>query len=162
MESVRHFDCPSEGDVLEGVWDSTRFLAEAYSALADHRSLPAFKGRANPGEVHIPRVLIVGAGNTAMDVARLAGRLCAFAICADWMDRRFAPVRPDELKEAAAEGVDIRFLTAIDHLEGLGGQVAFAHLTRTRQKRATDTPRVVSHSPAKEQVDLVVMAIGMR
>jgi glutamate synthase (NADPH) small chain len=151
-----------EGDVLEGVWDSTRFLAEAYSALADHRSLPAFKGRASPGAVHIPRVLIVGAGNTAMDVARLAGRLGAFAICVDWMDRRFAPVRPDELKEAAAEGVDIRFLTAIDHLEGVGGRVAVAHLTRTRQERATDTPRVVSHSPAKEQVDLVVMAMGYR
>jgi NADPH-dependent glutamate synthase beta subunit-like oxidoreductase len=148
--------------VLEGVWDSTRFLAEAYSALADHRSLPAFKGRANPGAIHIPRVLIVGAGNTAMHAARLVGRLGAFAICVDWMDRRFAPVRPDKLKEAAAKGVDIRFSTAIDHLEGVEGRVAVAHLTRTRQDSATETPRVVSRRPAKEQVDLVVMAMGYR
>jgi NADPH-dependent glutamate synthase beta subunit-like oxidoreductase len=112
--------------------------------------------------VHIPRVLILGAGNTAMDVARLVGRLNAFAICVDWMDRRFAPVRPEKLKEAAAEGVDIRFSTAIDHLEGVDGRVAVAHLTRTRQERATQTPRVVSHSPVGEQVDLVVMAMSYR
>jgi glutamate synthase (NADPH) small chain len=153
---------PVDGGALEGVWDSTRFLVEAHSALADHRPLPVLGERTNPGVACVPRVLVVGAGNTAMDVARLARRLGAEAICVDWMDRRFAPVRPDELEEAAAEGVDIRFSTTIDHLEGVGGRVAVAHLNLTRQARATDTPRVVSHSPAKEPVDLVVMAMGYR
>jgi glutamate synthase (NADPH) small chain len=153
---------PVDGGALEGVWDSTRFLVEAHSALADHRPLPVLGERTNPGVASVPRVLVVGAGNTAMDVARLARRLGAEAICVDWMDRRFAPVRPDELEEAAAEGVDIRFSTTIDHLEGVGGRVAVAHLNMTRQARASDTPRVVSHSPAKEQVDLVVMAMGYR
>jgi glutamate synthase (NADPH/NADH) small chain len=153
---------PVDGAALEGVWNSTRFLVEARAALAEHRPLPVLAERANPGVVHAPTVLVLGAGNTAMDVARLARRLGAAVICVDWMDRRFAPVRPDELEEAAAEGVDIRFSTTIDHLEGVAGRVAVAHLNRTRQGSATDTPRVVGQSEAKEHVDLVVMAMGYR
>jgi glutamate synthase (NADPH/NADH) small chain len=153
---------PVEGGELEGVWDSTRFLVEARAALADHQALPVLKEQTSNGVVRVPTVLVVGAGNTAMDVARLARRLGASAICVDWMDRRFAPVRPDELEEAAAEGVDIRFSTTVDHLGGVGGRVAVAHLSPTRQNRATDTPQVVGHSPAQEHVDLVVMAMGYR
>jgi glutamate synthase (NADPH) small chain len=153
---------PVEGGDLEGVWDSTRFLVQARSALADHRPLPILRERADSGGAHAPTVLIVGAGNTAMDVARLARRLGASAICVDWMDRRFAPVRPDELDEAAAEGVDIRFSTTIKNLEGVGGRVTLAHLNRTRQTKASDTPKVVGHNPATLQVDLVVMAMGYR
>lgn len=153
---------PVEGGALEGVWDATRFLVEARTALAEHRSLPVLKERTEPGDERVPTVLVVGAGNTAMDVARLARRLGARAICVDWMDRRFAPVRPDELEEAASEGVDIRFSTTIDHLEGVGGRVGVAYLNRTRQVRATNMPRVVEHSAVQEQVDLVVMAMGYR
>ena len=43
---------------------------------------------------------MLGAGNTAMDVARTARRLGLRAVCVDWVDERFALARPDELDEA--------------------------------------------------------------
>ncbi|MHB1510800.1 MAG: FAD-dependent oxidoreductase [Acidimicrobiales bacterium] len=181
---------PVKGGDLEGVWDATRFLVEARAAVAEHRPLagltfsgrgaggpggPGVGGAQGPGgpdvggagvdsqqDGHAPTVLVLGAGNTAMDVARLARRLGAHAICVDWMDRRFAPVRPDELDEAALEGVDIRFSTTLGRLDGEGGRVATAVLDTTRQEAANRLPEVVGHETASVAVDLVVMAMGYR
>jgi len=97
-----------------------------------------------------------------MDVARLARRLGARAICVDWMDRRFAPVRPDELEEAILEGVDIRFSTTINHLENVEDGLVKAHLNLTEQKSAGEMPKVVAKLATTEVVDLVVMAMGYR
>ena len=153
---------PVEGGSHESVWDATRFLNESRTAIVEDRSFSDLIGRGDFKEDRIPTVLVVGAGNTAMDVARLARRLGARAICVDWMDRRFAPVRPDELEEAIAEGVDIRFLTTIDHFEGLEGQMVRAHLNRTQQKQAGKKPKIVEHLSSTETVDLVVNAMGYR
>lgn len=150
---------PVPGGDLEGVWDATRFLNDAFDAVTGKHQLPYLEGRESGKQ---PTVLVVGAGNTAMDVARLARRLGARAICVDWMDRRFAPVRPDELDEAAEEGVEIRFSTTLDHLEGKEGQVSLAHFNTTRQDRASALPKVVVRNAVTEQVDLVVMAMGYR
>lgn len=153
---------PVEGGALERVWDATRFLHEARSAVIANQSLSHLTREKNPGGVRIRTVLVVGAGNTAMDVARLARRLGARAICVDWMDQRFAPVRPDELEEATLEGVDIRFLTTIDHLESVGDGLVKAHLNLTHQKSAGEKPKVTMQLAATEVVDLVVMAMGYR
>ena len=153
---------PVEGGSLERVWDATRFLHEAQSAAVANRTLSDLTQEEDPSGVRIRTVLVVGAGNTAMDVARLARRLGARAICVDWMDRRFAPVRPDELDEASMEGVDIRFSTTIDHLEGTEGGLVMAHLNFTEQRSAGELPVVVSKMAATEVVDLVVMAMGYR
>ena len=153
---------PVEGGSLERVWDATRFLHEAQSAAVNNQTLSNLTKEENPNEVRIRTVLVVGAGNTAMDVARLARRLGARAICVDWMDRRFAPVRPDELDEASMEGVDIRFSTTIDHLESVDGGLVMAHLNFTEQRSAVELPVVVSKLAATEVVDMVVMAMGYR
>ena len=154
---------PVEGGDLEGVCDATRFLSQAQSALATHKPLGLLEEATARREDVPPTVLVLGAGNTAMDVARLARRLGANAICVDWMDRRFAPVRPDELSEAAEEGVEIRFSTTLERLEGESGHVVLASLTRTRQASAKELPAVVNGSAAeKVPVDLVVMAMGYR
>jgi len=153
---------PVEGGTLERVWDATRFLHEARSAALANQSLSHLTGEENPNGVRIRTVLVVGAGNTAMDVARLARRLGARAICVDWMDRRFAPVRPDELEEATLEGVDIRFSTTIDHLESVDDGLVKAHLNLTQQRRAGEKPHVTVQLAATEVVDLVVMAMGYR
>ncbi len=166
---------PVPGGDLEGVWDATRFLTEAHDALASGKDLEVLRrgatlerdseegdergaGRSGPA----PTVLVLGAGNTAMDVARSARRFGAKAICVDWMDRQFAPVRPDELEEAATEGVEVRFSTTVQKLEGAGGHVTYAHLARTSQKNAGELPKVLSASTFIEPVDLVVMAMGYR
>jgi glutamate synthase (NADPH/NADH) small chain len=153
---------PLEGGGIERVWDATRFLNEARSTVISNQSLSHLTSEADPHEVRIRTVLVVGAGNTAMDVARLARRLGAHAICIDWMDRCFAPVRPDELEEATLEGVDIRFLTTIDHLESVEDGLVKVHLNLTRQKSAGAKPEVVARLATIEVVDLVVMAMGYR
>jgi glutamate synthase (NADPH/NADH) small chain len=135
----------------EEVWDATRFLTAAHAALcSDAAPPPVARGS---------RVLVLGAGNTAMDVARTVRRFGAQAVCIDWMDRRFAPVRPDELAEAEEEGVVIRFNTTVAAIDGDPGHARSVRLARTRQRHAGDRPKVVGHAEELE-VGLVVMAMG--
>lgn len=149
------------GTDLAGVWDATRFLTEGHDALAQGLDLSALDEEwgADGGT---PTVLVLGAGNTAMDVARTARRFGARAVCVDWMDRRFAPVRPDELVEAEEEGVEIRFSTTLQSLEGEGGRVVSARLAHTTQKSATAKPAVTGAAPDTLGADIVVMAMGYR
>jgi len=159
---------PVDGGDLDGVWDATRFLRTAHAALASGSTprvlCPRPAGGDLPGDggPRPVRVLVLGAGNTAMDVARSARRLGAEVCCVDWMDRRFAPVRPDELEEAAAEGVEVRFSTTLRRLDGDGGHVVAAVLAGTRQQAPAQRPEVVEGPTTTTPVDLVVMAMGYR
>lgn len=154
---------PVEGTDLRGVWDATRFLTEANAALAAGRRIPELEGDSGVAETdRALTVLVLGGGNTAMDVARTARRLGMHPICVDWMDRRFAPVRPDELEEAEAEGVEVHFTTTLERLEGTGGRVTMAWLRRTEQDRGDRRPRVLEGVASPQPVDLVVMAMGYR
>ena len=155
---------PVAGANLGSVIDATQFLTEAEKALRDRSPLP-FLGPflAEAGDGHEgPTVLVVGGGNTAMDVARSARRLGARAVCVEWMDKRFAPVRPDELAEAESEGVEVLFSTTLTRLEGDGSTVRRAFLRATRQAKASKRPRPVRGSQYSLPVDLVVMAMGYR
>ena len=153
---------PVPGGDLGGVVDATEFLHAARTALNQSRPCPLLSQSEGRRAGEQATVLVLGAGNTAMDVARLARRLGARAICVDWMDRRFAPVRPDELDEASEEGVDIRFCRTVTRLEGSGGQVERAVLSTTRQVSPTRLPEVTGAPVTEENVDLVVMAMGYR
>ncbi len=144
---------PVPGRDLQGVVDATSFLTKAKDALREGRSLKEIDGT---------RILVVGAGNTAMDVARSARRLGATEVTAvDWVDARFAKVRLDELMQAKREGVNIRFQTQVlelvgsDHIEG-------AVLAATQQRRASELPKRTPAPPERITVDMVVMAVGYR
>lgn len=152
---------PVPGTDLDGVMDATQFLTRSYAALERHQGMDELRVAAG-SKVRPPKVLVLGGGNTAMDVARSARRLGASAMCVDWMDRRFAPVRPDELTEAEAEGVVVKFSTTLAALEGEQGRVAYAKLSHTRQESAKEKPEVIEGSIETEPVDLVVMAMGYR
>ena len=152
---------PVEGGTLGSVIDATEFLTSAEIALREHTPLPALEA-VRPSDGRAPRVLVVGGGNTAMDVARSARRFAAEAICVEWMSERFAPVRPDELAEARDEGVDVRFATTLVRLEGSDGRVQQARLQRTRQASARKRPTLIDGSEETVEVDLVVMAMGYR
>jgi glutamate synthase (NADPH/NADH) small chain len=157
---------PVDGADLDGVWTATEFLQAAHRAIAERSSLAALAprplGSSENGTTRPARVLVLGAGNTAMDVGRCARRLGAEALCVDWMDRRFAPVRPDELEEARDEGVEVRFSTTVLVLEGRDGHVASAVLAATRQRSAAERPQLRGAETSIEPVDLVVMAMGYR
>ena len=152
-----------EGTDLRGVWDATHFLTQASAALAAGCQISELEVNSGAAEPDRPlSVLVLGGGNTAMDVARTARRLGMHPICIDWMDRRFAPVRPDELEEAEAEGVEVHFTTTLERLEGADGRVVMAWLRRTEQDRGDRKPRILEGAARPQPVDLVVMAMGYR
>lgn len=152
---------PIEGADLDGVIDATMFLTEGRRALREHRPMPLLTEIQERLERPV-RVLVLGAGNTAMDVARTARRLGAEASCVDWMDRRFAPVRPDELAEAEQEGVKVLFSTTVEAVVGAAGFVEGARIVKTEQRDASHKPESVPNSAREIPADLVVMAMGYR
>ncbi len=156
------------GAELDGVTDATTFLQAAKATLGDGMDAAAFRAAfglaEDPGAPGrpVPRVLVLGAGNTAMDVARSARRLGLEATCVDWLDERFALTRPDELAEARYEGVEVHFLRTLTALRGKDGRVFGAELARTTQAAADRRPTVVAGDPEVLGIDLVVMAMGYR
>jgi len=143
----------------EGVVDAPTFLQAGFEVL-EGATTPAHPSAASvlprPGS----QVLVLGGGNTAMDVARISRRLGARALSVDWLARRFAPVRPDELTEAEAEGVDVRFATTLRRLETKDGRVVRAVLVPTRQSSASERPHVLDGPETVVEVERVVVAMG--
>jgi glutamate synthase (NADPH/NADH) small chain len=94
------------GDDLPGVWDSLEFIERLKTARAPE------VGR---------RVVVVGGGNTAIDVAREALRLGADDVTMVYRrTRREMPAYPHEVEEAEAEGVHFQWLATPTRL--LGGE----------------------------------------
>jgi glutamate synthase (NADPH) small chain len=160
---------PVPGGDLDGVIDATSFLKAGKAALEQGADDPGIReflplpGPSDDGhETLPPQVLVLGAGNTAMDVARTARRLGLRAVCVDWVAERFALARPDELDEARHEGVEVRFLRTVARLEGESGRVHRAALARTRQTRADRRPKLAGGAHEMVEADLVVMAMGYR
>ncbi len=159
---------PVPGSDLKGIVDAVEFLEKADQLLKSKYTIeemyPEIFKRANNksnGNSSKPMILVLGAGNTAMDVARMSRRLGANAVCVDWMSQQFAPVRPDELVEAREEGVDIKFNTTVSSFVG-DEYVNSAKLSLTQQEVATKLPKVVKENAIDLKVDLVVMAMGFR
>jgi glutamate synthase (NADPH) small chain len=145
---------PVPGIDLPGVEDATTFLHRAKRALSSGQALPGFGAGV--------RVLVLGGGNTAMDVARTICRFGAEVTAIEWMNQRFARVRPDELAEARSEGVEVRFSTTVERLEGDEGGVRAAWLRCTRQPSVNRRPTVVRGNPERLPVDRVIVALGYR
>jgi glutamate synthase (NADPH/NADH) small chain len=152
------------GADLEGVTDATTFLKVGQAVLEGEATMDELRSRVHLRELgeHRPRVLVLGAGNTAMDVARTARRLGMDPLCIDWLDEAYALARPDELAEARAEGVEVRFLRTLARLEGRDGHVGAAELAITTQARPDRRPTVVEGTTEIVPLDLVVMAMGYR
>ncbi|WP_298208131.1 FAD-dependent oxidoreductase [Ferrimicrobium sp.] len=137
------------------VTEANDFLDRAYHAIVDHVS--------DPQELPGPKdVLVVGAGNTAMDVARMTRRLGGTATCVDWMDRRFSLVRPDELGEAEHEGVEVLFSVTVASLRPLANGRIAATLVATVQEDRQQRPKVTDKVFRVMEVDEVVAALGYR
>ncbi|WP_456321265.1 FAD-dependent oxidoreductase, partial [Palaeococcus sp. (in: euryarchaeotes)] len=85
-----------EGEELEGVMHGIEFLRKVN--MGEEVKL---------GE----RVIVVGGGNTAMDVARTALRLGAEVTVVYRRSRKEMPANPREVEEAEEEGVKFMFLT---------------------------------------------------
>ena len=102
------------------------------------------------------RVVIYGAGNTAMDVARTAKRLGAEeALIIYHRDRAHMPAHAFEADEALEEGVKINWLTSIKAIEGSDLTVELMELDE--QGRPQPTGRLETLS-----ADAVVLALGQQ
>jgi heterodisulfide reductase subunit A len=83
--------------------------------------------RVNLGERACPgrRAVVIGGGNVAVDAARTARRLgCETVTLVYRRTRAEMPAYPEEIEDALAEGIEIRFLTVPKSLIFRGGALA--------------------------------------
>jgi len=166
----------ARGNDYPGVTDATLFLQSAHQNLADGgdkvsflKSLGLGMTEENNGDLQEENpadndyhILVLGAGNTAMDVARSARRFGLKATCIDWVDEKFAIARPDEVAEARNEGVEILFSTTLEEISAENDRVSAVVLAETKQEKRDVPPKVLSDKLRTMKVDLVVMAMGYR
>jgi len=102
------------------------------------------------------RVVIYGAGNTAMDAARTAKRLGAEeALIVFFSDRTHMEALPFEAKEALEEGVNIKWLSSIRDIHGKDLKVELMALDDKGVPQPTGTFETL-------QADAVIMALGQQ
>lgn len=142
------------GTSLDGVVSATDFLTSSKDALGTARFEPTLTGK---------KVLVLGAGNTALDVARTVVRMGGEAVAIDWTDEKYAKARPDEIADARKEGVEVRFLTTPKRLVGDNSdRVTMVELFDTSQTDALSLPVIMAGSGYLLEVDMVVTAMGYR
>jgi formate dehydrogenase major subunit len=138
-----------QGENSEGVWTGIRYLERVA------------KGEdPDPGEV----VVVVGGGNTAVDCARTALRRGAQRVILLYRRTRDQmPAEPHEVADAAAEGVELRFLAAPTSIERAATGLSVKCLEMAlgepdRSGRARPVP--VEGTEFSIEASLVIGAIG--
>jgi dihydropyrimidine dehydrogenase (NAD+) subunit PreT len=144
-------DVRYEGDEREGVWSSLRFIERL------KRDLPLDLGE---------RVVVVGGGNTAVDVAREARALGARVVTLAYRRTEAEmPAYAHEVEEAREEGVEFLFLANPIRLEGNGRVEAVVCQEMRLGEPGADgrrRPEPVPGSEVRIAADTVVKAIGQR
>ena len=140
------------GEETEGVLDQLSFLS------AVRRSEPVALGS---------RVLIVGAGNSAMDCARAARRLVrdGEVSLVYRRTRREMPADPEEIEAALDEGVTFVELCAPEAVLADGGHVAGLRVRRMRLEADPDGGRarpVPTDETLELAADTIIVSIGQR
>lgn len=109
------------------------------------------------------RVLVIGGGNTAMDAARTALRLGAHVTIVYRRTRAEMPAIPDEINEAAAEGIALLFLAAPLRIERAHGHLR-AHFIKMQlgepDASGRRRPVPIPNSEFSLEADTVLKAIG--
>ena len=138
-----------QGENSEGVWTGIRYLERVA------------KGEdPDPGDV----VVVVGGGNTAVDCARTALRRGARRVILLYRRTRDEmPAEPHEVADAAAEGVELRFLAAPTSIERTDAGLSVKCLEMAlgepdRSGRARPVP--VEGTDFSIEASLVIGAIG--
>lgn len=94
-----------KGENLNGIYSANEYLTRIYLMGAD--KFPDNVTPLNQGK----KVGVIGAGNTAMDVARTAKRLGAEVTVYYRRSQEEAPARTEELRHAMEEFIDFKFLS---------------------------------------------------
>lgn len=148
-------DIPGEG--LNGVSSANEFLTRVnlMKAMNPDSITPVQRGK---------NVVVVGAGNVAMDAARTAMRLGADNVTVVYRrSREEMPARKEEIEHAEEEGVRFMLLTSpveilgADKVEGM--RVIKMRLTEP-DERGRRRPVPVENSEFEIACDQVIMALG--
>jgi len=137
-------------DACAGVVDAVTFLRNIN--LGERRK---------PGR----KVVVVGGGNVAVDAARTALRLgCEEVSIVYRRGSEEMPAYPEEIEEALAEGVKIRYLTAPVRIEASEGGISGFQCIRTKPGPPDESgrrrPVPVEGSELVIECDAVIAAIG--
>lgn len=143
---------PGAGTEAEGYYDALSFLAQV--------------SRGRPVRLS-GRIVVIGGGNVAVDVSRVAIRLGAQDVTIVCLEsRETMPAFPWETAEAEAEGVKLVPSVAVKRFLNRAGRVAGFEALRVERiefdAKGRIVPRTVLGSEFEIQADTVIMAIGSR
>ena len=146
---------PGEG--LPGVCSANEFLTRVnlMKAMNPDAATPVQRGK---------NVMVVGAGNVAMDAARTAMRLGADHVTIVYRrSRTEMPARKEEIEHAEEEGIELKLLTSPVEIIG-NGKVEKVRLIRTElgepDERGRRRPIDILGSEFEVAADEVIMALG--
>jgi glutamate synthase (NADPH) small chain len=148
------------GENLNGVLSANELLTRCN--LMHAREFPAYDTPLQPGK----RVVVIGAGNTAMDALRVCLRLGAENVrCLYRRSRAEAPARAEEIHHAEEEGIEFHWLASPVEILGDGNRnvrgvrcvrMALAEPDDSGRRRPVPEPG----SEFEVEADMVVYAIG--
>jgi len=111
-----------------------------------------------------PRVAVIGGGNTAIDAARTALRLGSEAMILYRRSRAEMPAIAEEIEEALAEGINIRYLVAPARILSENGRVSKLECIEMRLGEPDESgrrrPIPIEGSEFTIEVDTVIPAIA--
>jgi glutamate synthase (NADPH/NADH) small chain len=146
--------------IYNGVFSANEFLTRV-NLMRGHRQ-PLYDTPVGMGK----RVAVVGAGNTAMDSARVAMRMGAESVTVVYRrSRRESPARAEELEHAIEEGIQFQWLTL--PVEILGSPDGWVTGMRCQEMELGEPdasgrrrPVAVAGSDFLIDVDTVIYALG--
>ncbi len=147
------------GEELNGVMSANEFLTRVnllQGRLDDYETpLPMVKGK---------KIIVIGAGNTAMDSARTSLRLGGDVTIVYRRTRAEMPVRVEELHHALEEGVKLKVLRAPREFSGNSGHHVCHTILDVMELGKPDASGrrspVATGETETMEVDLVIMALG--
>ena len=146
------------GENLNGVFSANEYLTRVnlMGAYDENAITPVQRGK---------NVVVVGAGNVAMDAARTALRMGAESVTVVYRrGREEMPARKEEIRHAEQEGVKFAFLTNPVRFDGENGWVKDATCIRMElgapDASARRSPVPIEGSEFTVPADMVVVALG--
>jgi glutamate synthase (NADPH) small chain len=148
------------GEAFNGVFSANEFLTRVN--LMRGYQQPIYDTPVGMGR----KVAVIGAGNTAMDSARVALRMGAEKVTVVYRrSRRESPARVEELEHAMEEGIEFQWLTAPVEIQGNDAGWVTGMICQRMELGEPDSsgrrrPVPVAGSEYLIDVDTVIYALG--
>lgn len=147
-----------EGENLNGVYSANEYLTRInlMQAYKDGSRTPVQRGK---------NVIVVGAGNVAMDAARTALRMGADSVKIIYRrGREQMPARAEEIAHAEEEGIELCLLTNPVKINGHSGRAVSMTVRKMRlgepDKSGRRQPLEIENSDFDIICDMVIVAVG--